>query len=124
MTLAERLKDEREYEEWLERIEAAGSKLTEVKCDECGGVGEVTCSHCGNGEVECEVCDGTGKTVFPSLDDFLRIRRDERKLSELWNAGVPYFGKNYTLSDDTRQFLFELPESHPDNVNIVALAIP
>ncbi len=33
-----------------------------TKCSNCGGTGEVSCSHCDKGHVKCTSCGGTGKT--------------------------------------------------------------
>lgn len=126
----EHLNDEREYSEWIKQIEANGATLKRVDCEDCDGSGEITCSHCGVGEVECDACNGSGKTTFPNLDDFLRMRRDERKLRELWSNGAPFpanYKGSYPLSQESREFLFDAPKHermHATTCGIVALAIP
>ena len=50
------------FETWLELNPeiAAENKTLEVLivCDECNGVGEITCPRCGDGMIECPECRG------------------------------------------------------------------
>ena len=47
------------YEEWLKKNPDA--ELEEVECEDCEGTGRTECFHCGH-EMECENCEGTGKS--------------------------------------------------------------
>lgn len=65
------------YEEWI--LLNPDVAQSEEMCDECNGMGEIECSHCGNVS-ECSECVGTGKKNSSRQAYMLQMERDKKVL--------------------------------------------